>query len=103
MNTDGVLVIGSANMDLVVTSSRFPVPGETVFGKKFQMFPGGKGANQAVCAAKLGGKTTFIGKFGDDQFGKQLTEGMRKDGVNLDHIFLDPNREYRNSFYCSKQ
>jgi len=89
MNNEGVLVIGSANMDLVVTAERFPDPGETVFGKKFQMFPGGKGANQAVAAAKLGMKTFFIGKFGNDQFHKILTESMSKDGVSLEHTFID--------------
>jgi ribokinase len=89
MENQGVLVIGSANMDLVVTTNRFPVPGETVFGNRFQMFPGGKGANQAVSSAKLGGKTTFIGKLGDDQFCRELIETMRKDGVNLEHIFID--------------
>jgi ribokinase len=91
MTNDGVLVIGSANMDLVVNINRFPVPGETVFGKKFQMFPGGKGANQAVSSAKLGGRTIFIGKFGEDQFYKELSEGMQRDGVNLEYIFVDPN------------
>jgi len=89
MEKEGVLVVGSVNMDLVVTASRFPEPGETIFGKKFQMFPGGKGANQAVCSAKLGMKTSFIGKFGDDQFCKQLRESMQKDGVDLDQIFTD--------------
>jgi ribokinase len=93
MEDGGVLVIGSANMDLVVTAERFPYPGETIFGKKFSMFPGGKGANQAVCSAKLGGKTAFVGKFGDDQFRKVLTEGMRKDGVNLDYIFTDKKED----------
>jgi ribokinase len=93
MKDGGVLVIGSANMDLVVTAKRFPHPGETIFGKKFQKFPGGKGANQAVSSAKLGCRTTFIGKFGDDLFCRELTEGMKKDGVNLDHIFIDPKED----------
>jgi ribokinase len=93
MKHDGVLVIGSANMDLVVTANRFPHPGETIFGKKFQKFPGGKGANQAVSSAKLGGRTTFIGKFGDDLFCQELTEGMKKDGVILDYIFIDPKED----------
>ena len=57
MERDAILVVGSANMDLVVTTPAFPAPGETVFGGGFGMYPGGKGANQAVCAAKLGGKT----------------------------------------------
>jgi ribokinase len=91
MNKEGVLVIGSANMDLVVTAQRFPDPGETVFGKKFQMFPGGKGANQAVASAKLGGKTFFIGKFGNDSFYQTLNENMKKDGVLLEHTLVENN------------
>ena len=90
MDREGVLVVGSANMDMVVTTDRFPYPGETIFGKKFQTFSGGKGANQAVACAKLGIKTYFIGKIGNDDFGEALTKNMRRDGVNLDHIFIDP-------------
>jgi len=89
MNKVGVLVIGSANMDMVVTAERFPYPGETIFGKKFQTFPGGKGANQAVGCAKLGGKTYFIGKYGDDAFCGTLIKNMRSEGVDLEHIFID--------------
>jgi ribokinase len=89
MDKEGVLVVGSANIDMVVTTDRFPYPGETIFGKKFQTYSGGKGANQAVGCAKLGIKTYFIGKFGNDDFGVTLAKNMRKDGVNLDHIFID--------------
>jgi ribokinase len=89
MEKEGVLVVGSANMDMVVTTDRFPYPGETIFGKKFQTYSGGKGANQAVGCAKLGIKTYFIGKFGNDDFGETLSKNMRKDGVDLDHIFID--------------
>lgn len=88
---EGVLVVGSANMDLVVTTERFPEPGETIFGKKFEFFPGGKGANQAVACARLGGKTFFIGKMGNDDFQKRLSENMKKSGVNLEHLFIDEN------------
>ena len=91
MNKDGVLVVGSANMDLVVQCSRFPLPGETIFGNKFQMFPGGKGANQAVSCARLGVKTYFIGKTGKDELGKKLTETMRKDGIDLTNLLTDEN------------
>jgi ribokinase len=80
-----VLVVGSANMDLVVTTGSFPVPGETVFGSSFGMFPGGKGANQAVACSKLGTRTLFLGKMGKDLFGDRLVAGMRRDGVVLDH------------------
>jgi ribokinase len=91
MNKDGVLVVGSANMDLVITADRFPKPGETIFGKNFRMFPGGKGANQAVGCAKLGCRTYFTGKFGKDDFHARLHQSMEKDGVNLDHVFTDEN------------
>ncbi len=90
MIKEGVLVVGSANMDLVVNCSRFPLPGETIFGNKFQMFPGGKGANQAVSCAKLGMKTSFIGKMGKDELGKRLSQSMKDDGVDLGDLFFDP-------------
>lgn len=89
MARNAILVIGSANMDLVVSTERFPQPGETVFGKKFGMYPGGKGANQAVAAAKLGGNVYFLGKMGKDTFREKLCASMQKDGVNLDHLLID--------------
>ena len=85
----GVLVVGSSNMDLVVTTKRFPDAGETVFGKKFEMFPGGKGANQAVCAARLGCKTTFIGKMGNDEFREKLSKVLADSDVDVKNIFID--------------
>ena len=89
MNKQGVLVIGSSNLDLVVTAARFPRPGETIFGKKFNMFPGGKGANQAVCAARLGCKTTFIGKMGNDEFHEKLSSILIEAGVDINNLFID--------------
>jgi len=89
MKRRGILVVGSANMDLVLRARRFPAPGETVFGEAFAMHPGGKGANQAVCAAKLGGNVRFVGKVGRDIFGGDLTRGMRRDGVRLEHLLVD--------------
>lgn len=89
MKRRGILVVGSANMDLVLRARRFPAPGETVFGEGFAMHPGGKGANQAVCAAKLGGNVRFVGKVGRDIFGGDLTRGMRRDGVRLEHLLVD--------------
>lgn len=90
MKREGVLVIGSANMDLVVFTERFPAPGETLLGKQFAMFPGGKGANQAVCCARLGSKTLFIGKMGNDLFREMLCRSMERCGVNLEHLLIDP-------------
>lgn len=89
MRSEGVLVVGSANMDLVVVTERFPNPGETVLGKHFDMFPGGKGANQAVACARLGGKTVFLGKMGKDNFKDLLIESMGGNGVLLDHLLID--------------
>lgn len=85
----GVLVIGSANMDMVVKTSHFPSPGETILGESFQMFSGGKGANQAVASARLGTKTIFIGRFGTDIFKDRLFESMNKDKVDLSGCFID--------------
>ena len=89
MTSGGVLVVGSANMDLVVSAERFPAPGETVLGRHFDMFPGGKGANQAVACARLGGKTVFLGKMGQDNFKDMLIKSMGGNGVLLDHLLID--------------
>jgi len=89
MEKKGVLVVGSSNMDLVVTVKRFPDPGETIFGNRFEMFPGGKGANQAVCAARLGCKTTFIGKMGNDNFNEKLSQTMIESGVDISNLLVD--------------
>ncbi|UCG59031.1 MAG: hypothetical protein JSU70_05885, partial [Phycisphaerales bacterium] len=70
-DTSRITVVGSSNMDLVVKSQRIPVVGETILGGDFIMAPGGKGANQAVAAAKLGAHVYFIAKVGDDVFGQQ--------------------------------
>jgi ribokinase len=81
-----IVVVGSINIDLVATSDRLPVPGETVFGNVFNTFFGGKGANQAVAAAKLGYPVTMIGKVGEDAFGSQLIDGLRQSGVDVNSI-----------------
>lgn len=89
MDKKGILVVGSSNLDLVVTAQRFPNPGETVFGNKFEMFPGGKGANQAVCASRLGCKTTFVGKMGNDEFKEKLSQIMVESKVDISNLFVD--------------
>jgi ribokinase len=88
MKQKTTLVVGSANMDLVVRVQAFPRPGETIFSDSFEMFPGGKGANQAVACARLGGQTVFIGKLGKDLFGERLIENMRLDGIRLEHLLV---------------
>ena len=84
-----VLVIGSFMMDLVVRTPRVPENGETVIGKNFQRFPGGKGANQAVAAAKLGADVTMVGKVGADWFGDDILQVLEANGVDIEHILRD--------------
>ena len=81
-----VLVVGSSNTDLVVFCERLPKPGETVLGGEFKMFGGGKGANQAVAAARAGGDVTFLGAYGDDTFGTAARERLSKEGIWLDYF-----------------
>ena len=82
MTAPEVVVVGSLNMDLVARVARLPVPGETVPGSRFATVPGGKGANQAVAAARLGARTAMIGCVGDDAFGARLRAGLEEDGVD---------------------
>ncbi len=86
-----VLVIGSSNTDLVIHTPRFPSPGETLLGGTFFTAPGGKGANQAVAAARAGACVTFIARVGLDDFGKQAIANFKTEGIQTDHIFQDPN------------
>src|SRR3984885_8440377 len=81
-----VLVVGSSNTDLVVFCDRLPHPGETGLGGKFHMFGGGKGANQAVAAARAGGAVTFLGAHGADAFGADARNRLIKEGINVDHF-----------------
>ncbi|MEM1136613.1 MAG: ribokinase [Bacteroidota bacterium] len=89
MNPVPILIIGSSNTDMVIKTSHFPVPGETILGGEFLMNPGGKGANQAVAAARLGGKVTFICKIGDDLFGKQAKQLFENEDINTDYLLTD--------------
>ncbi|MCL2744834.1 MAG: ribokinase [Planctomycetaceae bacterium] len=85
-----IIVVGSSNTDMVIKSQKIPAPGETVIGGEFFSAPGGKGANQAVAVARLGGNVTFIAKVGTDMFGDKAIEGYRKEGINTDLILRDP-------------
>ena len=78
-----ILVVGSANTDMVISAEHFPLPGETMMGHGFMTNHGGKGANQAVAAARLEGNTAFIGKVGDDQFGHSTIEMMKGEGIDV--------------------
>ncbi|MDI6868682.1 MAG: ribokinase [Coprothermobacterota bacterium] len=90
--TPRVLVVGSINMDLVIRAPRFPQPGETVIGEEFGTFPGGKGANQAVAARKLGAEVRMIGKVGNDSFGLKLREGLAQEGVDVSGVSISDNQ-----------
>ena len=90
MNLKKILVVGSSNTDMVIKTQTFPAPGETILGGKFLMNPGGKGANQAVAAARLNGMVTFVGKIGDDIFGKQAVQQLEDEGINVDFVVVDP-------------
>ncbi|MHB1158661.1 MAG: ribokinase [Phycisphaerales bacterium] len=83
-----IVVVGSVNMDLVVRSERMPRPGETIRGHDFVTAPGGKGANQAVAAAKLGAMCQLIGRVGDDMFGRQLLQNLQQTHVRTDHTLV---------------
>jgi ribokinase len=78
-----VIVAGSVNMDLVVRASRHPRPGETVLGETFQTFPGGKGANQAVAAARLGAQAALVAMLGSDAFGDSLAAFLRAEAIDV--------------------
>ncbi|WP_041832815.1 ribokinase [Actinoplanes sp. N902-109] len=81
-----IVVAGSANMDLVGLAERLPQPGETVLGDDFMMTPGGKGANQAIAAARAGGECTFLGAIGSDAFGVTIKARLNASGVDTAHV-----------------
>ena len=85
-----IVVIGSANFDLVVPVRHLPRPGETVLGGSMQTVTGGKGANQAVAAARLGAAVSFVGRIGDDDFGDAVRERLAADNVNCTHLLPTP-------------
>ena len=86
-----ITVIGSSNTDMVVMTSHFPAPGETILGGEFLMNAGGKGANQAVAAARSGGRVSFIGKVGSDIFGENAIENIKNEGIDVSGISTDPD------------
>ncbi len=84
-----IIVIGSSNTDMVIKSKKLPVPGETILGGAFMMNPGGKGANQAVAAARLGGNVTFVTKTGNDIFGSEAESLFANENINTSYIIKD--------------
>jgi len=90
MQSKKIVVVGSCNTDMVIKADRLPVPGETILGGTFFMNPGGKGANQAVAASRMGGNVTLISKTGNDVFGKQSVMLYTSENIKTDYIFSDP-------------
>lgn len=86
-----VLVVGSSNTDLAIQMERLPKPGETILGGRFTTAAGGKGANQAVAAARAGAAVTFIARIGQDIFGDQAVAALLSAGVHIDHVLREPN------------
>jgi len=84
------LVVGSLNADLVVRVARFPSPGETISGGDLLTIPGGKGANQAVAAARLGAATAMLGRVGNDRLGEMLLENLQRSSVDLSRVRVSP-------------
>jgi ribokinase len=90
MPVKNVLVVGSSNTDMTVRLPRIPGPGETILGRAFAMAGGGKGANQAVSAARAGGGVTFIARVGEDVFGAEALSGLKAGGIDVRFVTRDP-------------
>ena len=86
-----IVVVGSSNTDLIIKVPEIPRPGETLLGGEFQTFPGGKGANQAVAAARAGGDVVFIASVGDDAYGAEAIKGYKLDHINTENIKICRN------------
>lgn len=84
-----IAVVGSSNTDMIMQMDHIPVPGETIIGGAFSMAAGGKGANQAVAAARAGGQVTFIARVGRDMFGDKAVEGFQADGIEVKYVLRD--------------
>lgn len=89
MRMKRIVVIGSSNTDMVVKAPHLPAAGETVLGGEFMMNAGGKGANQAVAAARYGDRVSFVARVGDDMFGRQTLAAMRGDGIDTSYVTMD--------------
>ena len=89
MASPRLLIVGSSNTDLIVRADRLPGPGETVLGGDLITVPGGKGANQAVAAARLGAAVTFVARVGQDMFGQAALDNFRREGLNTGYVIQD--------------
>src|SRR4051812_49408981 len=95
-----VVVVGSSNTDMVVRLDRIPRAGETLLGHNFETQPGGKGANQAVAAARAGAHVTFVARVGRDSFGDAATTGIRRAGIDVSHVTRDPHASSGVALIC---
>lgn len=86
---DQIYVVGSSNTDMVVKTTKLPSPGETLLGGEFMMVAGGKGANQAVAAARLGGQVSLVANLGTDSFGEQTLKQLQQEKIHCDFITQD--------------
>lgn len=86
-----IVVLGGINMDLIGVTARMPAPGETVAGERFYTAPGGKGANQAVAASRLGAQVSMVGRVGDDEFGPTMLTDLRDHGIDVAGVAVDPD------------
>jgi len=86
-----IVVVGSSNTDMIVQAEHIPAPGQTVLGGRFSTAPGGKGANQAVAAARAGAHVTFVARVGDDAFGHEALGGFERDGIDTRFVVTDSN------------
>src|ERR1022692_2029735 len=84
-----ILVVGSSNTDMIIKLERIPKPGETIIGGEFASAAGGKGAKQAVGAARAGGAVTLVARVGQDMFGDKAIAGFIADGINVDYVVRD--------------
>jgi ribokinase len=89
MMSSKIVVVGSSNTDMIIKVPHVPVPGETIIGGTFSTAAGGKGANQAVAAARAGGDVTLVARIGEDMFGGKAKDGFVKDNINVDHVLSD--------------
>src|SRR5882724_6973460 len=89
MAKPNILIVGSSNTDMIIKVDRLPQSGETILGGEFSSACGGKGANQAVGAARAGGAVTFIGRVGHDTFGQLALDAFRANGVNTEYVVRD--------------
>jgi len=100
MTTPRILVVGSANIDLVASAPHCPRPGESIIGGTFKTVTGGKGANQAVAAARLGAKTFFAGCVGDDSFGQMQRDSLSVEGIDISHLKTDTSQPTGTALIC---